>query len=1660
MTVVQEKMEPEPPRQGSAASSVGPMTDSRCAPLTRADLDVGINLGGRYLLGAQRPAGRFVYEVDWMTGRETDDDNVVRQAGATWGMALLYRDVGEPAYQAALDLSLARWEETARVEGGRRWQPQPGARRGKLGASALVGLSLLERLAVSDGPAEQERVRASLDAICEFVSAARLPDGGFSGTYDSSSGTHGKDADPYSSGEALLLLTRSALELGLHDRISRALEWAEEDYEIFVREPLTREPDPDVTKGYYQWGSLIWFAFADCGQCETIWGRRLIEQALWMVDVHRTLERTRNTGYAYEGIVPAWEWARRIGDDETARKLACVIHRGLRKLCSWQLGHPLAPAALRSAPARFHGAVQNHRKESALRVDVTQHQLHALILARRYGVEAAGHRCAGGTIEPAVTMSAGSPTADARAQVETTAPPWTVKELAEVTGGTWEVMPDEGWSMSALAFERSRVQRHALVIPRCRSFRYGVNLKTVCAITGIDHAVLTDGSAAGIPDDIPRLKVPSVRNAVAAMALAARARYHGRLVAVTGSAGKTGTCDMIGNLLAEFGVPKRPTRNFNIVDGINGEVANLAGEPVAVLEVAASYLSRRNGRKLPRNVLRPDVALITSIGEAHMEYFGSSRGIAEVKSNLFDLMSHGTAVIPRDADTFDYMARRASQAGAVPVSFGTSADADSRLLSYSAADGIVEASILGELIRYKLGPCGQHLALNSVAALTVVAVLGLNWRYAAAALATTEEVVGRGGRFVAEIGSRTVTIIDDSYNANPASVRAALSTLPQRPVPDGGRRIAVLADMLELGPDSDDLHIGLAESVRRSGADSVYLVGPHMRALWDVLPPGVRGAHSAKAADLWAILEPALADGDVVLFKGSHGTDLHKVVAKLKKEGQSPTEPAPARPRASRADAAQRADRRSPLSVRQIRPLPGEASSLVSLVFVGDMSLGDHYLSDPRLTNQLRRLEADPWSFAELVAPLVQDKSLLVANLETVLSERPPDPFGGRKGYQGWDQPQRTISVLQLLGVDVVSLANNHAMDYGAKPLLETIAQLGGAGISVLGAGPNSATAAEPLTLPAPFGNLHVFAGFEFRSSYARKWAFYASEERAGVNPLSDGRASSLMQAVAKIRAEDPNSVIVVFPHWSGPSNYQWATDGMVNFNRELWSAGADLVIGHGAHRMQEVVSGSDGTTVFSLGNFIFNSLGRYRKFNAPPFSLVARVDIEQRGEGLTGSLRLYPLVSDNRATGFRPRPILESEAAGVYDIMECHSGGTFRDDFVLGHDGRGWHLTCTTDISSRLGAPRPSDSAVMSGRAGERSPASIRAADNVAQVLAARDAYDAELGGRLLKTLTRKSIETGGIDRLEEIRALLDLAEPRHLTHYMVRVMESHSLPVRAGLSFAGKLIEQSEARKLGVRQAAWALDSKSAAYIFVDSLGIRRPRSSDPVPLNRLRPKVPCCVKPISGTGGHGVFLVYAEDHIYHVRDGKTLSSWEEMIAHAGTMSYGGRRARDKKWITEELVLEDATAMRPARNLKFYTFYGEVLFVLEVRRSPGIEACYWSRDGDPLSVAWDEHRFDGDGVTNEQVALVEQLSREIPAPFMRIDMLRGEDDLVFGEFTPRDGKFHTYSTMWDRRMGEAWARAEARLIGDVIAGKRFDAFAEVWTGRHRGDTRTASDG
>ncbi len=362
--------------------------ETRCpSALTRAALDESLALGSAFLLNNQRPDGNFHYAYDWRARSDSDDDSPVRQAGAAWGLALILHDGGNPGVAAALDRALDFFDRHARQNArGARYIVYPGAREGALGTVALVALAHIERLRHSS--AQQRARRRVLDGYLDMLLSARRPEGGFHARYDHDDGEPSGEPSAYYDGEALLALVKAARYLGRTDLRQVVLAEADASHQRNVVAALAADPDASTTKGYYQWASLAYYELATWRHtsADPKHGDRLIALAQWMIDVHQTLGRRRNTGYAYEGIIPAWVVASGRGDPR-ARALDCVIGRGLAKLSSWQVGARSANgyvAAASRLDRRALGGVQNHASEPLLRIDVTQHQMHAVILARRH----------------------------------------------------------------------------------------------------------------------------------------------------------------------------------------------------------------------------------------------------------------------------------------------------------------------------------------------------------------------------------------------------------------------------------------------------------------------------------------------------------------------------------------------------------------------------------------------------------------------------------------------------------------------------------------------------------------------------------------------------------------------------------------------------------------------------------------------------------------------------------------------------------------------------------------------------------------------------------------------------------------------------------------------------------------------------------------------------------------------------------------------------------------------------------------------------------------------------------------------------------------------------------------------------------------------------
>jgi len=364
---------------------------------------------------------------------------------------------------------------------------------------------------------------------------------------------------------------------------------------------------------------------------------------------------------------------------------------------------------------------------------------------------------------------------------------------------------------------------------------------------------------------------------------AARARAERAVViAITGSVGKTGTKEALRRALAPSGTVHASSKSYNNHWGVPLTLANTPRSVrFGVFEIGMNHAGEID---VLTRLVRPQIAIVTTVAPVHLGFFNSVEEIADAKAEIFNgLEPGGTAIINRDNPHYERLLAHARNQGAEIVAFGEAAGVDARLLSVELTpDGSrVSADILGETLDYSLGAPGRHLVQNSLAVLAAAKLAGADLRKAADALGVVPAQAGRGARRVIETKAGPVGIVDESYNANPASMRAALATLGLAARETFPRRVAVLGDMLELGEDGPKLHAELAEAVDEAGVDVVFACGELMGSLFQALPAERQGAYAKSSADLLPAVLEAVQPGDIVMIKGSLGSRMAPLVEAL-----------------------------------------------------------------------------------------------------------------------------------------------------------------------------------------------------------------------------------------------------------------------------------------------------------------------------------------------------------------------------------------------------------------------------------------------------------------------------------------------------------------------------------------------------------------------------------------------------------------------------------------------------------------------------------------------------------------------------------------------------------------------------------------------------------
>ena len=448
---------------------------------------------------------------------------------------------------------------------------------------------------------------------------------------------------------------------------------------------------------------------------------------------------------------------------------------------------------------------------------------------------------------------------------------WTSDELAAATGGK----ASGGFSASGVSIDTRTLEPGDLFV----------------ALGGVrdGHAFVEQALASGAagalvsqPRRGPTVQVADTLQALERLGIAARDRASAaRRGAVTGSVGKTSVTQAIMAGLSLAGRAHASVKSYNNHIGVPLTLARMPSETErAVFEIGMNHAEEI--RPLVRMV-RPHAVVITNVGPVHTENFADGEaGVARAKAEIFDgLEPGGVAILNADSPWFGQLREAAVRVGATVRTFGVGDDCNARLLGlYPNAGGSrVEAGWQGRKLSFPIRQTSQHWGPNSLAVLLMLDALGVDLEIGVTALGRIEPLAGRGAERTIRRAHSAFTLVDESYNANPISMAAAIATLGARTV--AGRRIVVLTDMLELGPQAEQFHAGLAPLLEDARVDLVFCAGPMMKSLWDALPPTRRGGYAQTAEALAPTLVQAVEAGDVVMVKGSNGSKAGQIALSL-----------------------------------------------------------------------------------------------------------------------------------------------------------------------------------------------------------------------------------------------------------------------------------------------------------------------------------------------------------------------------------------------------------------------------------------------------------------------------------------------------------------------------------------------------------------------------------------------------------------------------------------------------------------------------------------------------------------------------------------------------------------------------------------------------------
>ena len=454
---------------------------------------------------------------------------------------------------------------------------------------------------------------------------------------------------------------------------------------------------------------------------------------------------------------------------------------------------------------------------------------------------------------------------------------WSAQEAAFATGGG--AVGD--WAVTGVSIDTRTLQTGDLFVA-LKAARDGHDFVADALAAGAG-AALVSRVPDGVDDTAPLLIVADVQAALEDLGRAARARTKAKVIAVTGSVGKTSTKEMLRHMLGACGKTHASVASYNNHWGVPLTLARMpADTEFAVIEIGMNH----PGEIAPlTKMAAPDVAMVTTVAEVHLEAFDDINGIALEKASIIDgLVPNGVAIM--NADTPCTKVIETYTKDVTTRWFGAAAaEASLSDVQVKGAETHAVLQLEGATYPVTIGTAGRHFAMNALGALLAVGYLGADRRTAVTGLAAWNPLGGRGARQKLKIYSGTLDLIDDAYNANPTSLHAAMQVLAEADAP---RKIAFLGDMKELGEKEHDFHREVAHWPCTDAIDIIHTVGPLMKSLHDVLPDGKRGQHFGDSAAMAAQAAHLVQAGDAVLLKASLSTNMRKVVDALQELGHPP----------------------------------------------------------------------------------------------------------------------------------------------------------------------------------------------------------------------------------------------------------------------------------------------------------------------------------------------------------------------------------------------------------------------------------------------------------------------------------------------------------------------------------------------------------------------------------------------------------------------------------------------------------------------------------------------------------------------------------------------------------------------------------------------------